>query len=132
MTWLTVLSFLRRVPNVVWLALALIAGAGYYGHWSFNRGVLSERTAQLAARAKELAAEIERANKDEASAGLAKAELDDYVSRELPAIEAGTHDAITTIRTIYKDRPVPVGCERPEPVRLSIQDRIDQANRAAR
>lgn len=136
MILLAVKTFLKGVPLNVWLTLAavvlLVVGAGAAYRWSFNRGADYQRAACVAQRAAEVAEAVERAEKAEQDSAEARAELHAYLSRELPKIEERSNDVIERVRTVYKDRPVPVGCERPADVRGLLQDRIDQANAAAR
>lgn len=127
-----ILDILRRLPLWAYLVLALILSHGPAAWWAYKKG---QQVAQAEYAAEKLAAIAEaqqRAEKAEQAAGLAEAALAAYLSLQQAEIEAARNDSIETVRTIYKDRPVPAGCERPEPVRRLLQERIDQANAAAK
>lgn len=129
---LRLVDILRAVPLWAYLAVALVAGYIPLGYLAYQKG---QQVAQAQYAAEKLAAIAEvqkRAEKAEQAAGLAEAALTAYLSRHQAEIEAARNDSIETVRTIYKDRPVPAGCERPEPVRRLLQERIDQANAAAK
>ena len=54
----------------------------------------------------------------------------DYLAAQKPAIEIRTHDTITKIREVYRDKPMPAVCVRPDSVRDSLNAARDSANAA--
>ena len=137
MIWLSVVwKVLTGVPRNVWLTLGaclllLVAVGGAY-RWSFNRGAASERAACMVERAKDVAAANAAHDRAEKAAADARSELQAYLSRELPKIEAESHDAVERIRVVYKNNPVAANCVRPEPVVRLLGDAIERANRSAK
>lgn len=134
MTWLSwkaIAGFLGSIPRGVWIALIVLGLLAGYGCWAYGLGADSVRAEFEAKRAAEIQAAVAKAQHDAEATQEARARMFATLGWTLPKIEARTHDTITQIRTVYKDRPVPVGCDRPESVRRLLQTRIDQTNAAA-
>ena len=131
MTWLAVMSALRRIPSAVWIALLGLGLllAGY--RWAYQRGADAERSVYEAERASEIAAAVERARKDEQAATQARAEMLARLGWVLPRIEGQTHETIERIRIVYRDRPVSAECDRPDDVLSLLAEAVDGANRSA-
>ena len=72
-------------------------------------------------------AAVEVNRRDEHSAE-ARTSMLDYLAAEKPAIEIRTHDTITKIREVYRDKPMPAVCVRPDSVRDSLNAARDSAN----
>ena len=111
-----------------WLALGLVlyslALAVYFDH----NGASRERDrckANKADNQDKAAVEVNR--RDEHSAE-ARTSMLDYLAAEKPAIEIRTHDTITKIREVYRDKPMPAVCVRPDSVRDSLNAARDSAN----
>jgi hypothetical protein len=119
------------------LLLVLIAGAAVGVQlWSsarYNAGVQAGRDAVLADDGR-AAAQLyqQHAQLDEFSA-VATAALSQTLSTQLPAIQAAANATAVTIRTIYRDRPVPADlCSRPDGVQQALDAAVQRANAAAR
>ncbi|MBN8922336.1 MAG: hypothetical protein BGP10_12480 [Rhodanobacter sp. 68-29] len=114
----------------------LIAGAvierAHYGATRYAAGEMAGRDAVLADDARAAAQlQQQRAQLDQFSA-VAGTALHSFLGKQLPAIEAQSHASVESIRTIYRDRPVPADqCARPAGVQAELDQAVDAANAAA-
>lgn len=130
-----IVSILGGWRAAAFLALALMAiawgGAEHYhansAHAAF--AALQTQVADDQAKAQE-AARKESERKDSASSSATQSMID-YLGANLPAIETRTHDTIERIRTVYRDRPVPAVCQRPDSVRTELDAARARANSTA-
>lgn len=130
-----IVSILGGWRAAAFLALALMAiawgGAEHYransAHAAF--AALQTQVADDQAKAQE-AARKESERKDSASSSATQSMID-YLGANLPAIETRTHDTIERIRTVYRDRPVPAVCQRPDSVRTELDAARARANGTA-
>lgn len=104
-----------------------------YGTARYAAGVAAGRQAVLdddARAAAELQQHIDALNRASAAAS---ASMQLKLNVQLPAIEAKTHDAVTTVRTIYRTLPTTDAgaCRRPDGVQQQLDEAIKQANAAA-
>lgn len=117
------------------LALAFVAlaiGILRYGTHRYQLGVQDGRNAVLAADALAAAKAQQHSNDLAASSAAAGAQLQQNLGVQLPTIQEQTHEATETIRTIYRDRPVPIdGCSRPDGVQAQLDAAVARANAAA-
>ena len=131
----TIVALIGGWRAAAFLALALAAitwgGAEHY-HVNSAHAALATLQAQVAeagANAQTIArAESER--RDTAASSATQSMLD-YLGANLPSIETRTHDTIERIRTVYRDRPVPAVCQRPDSVRAELDAARARANGAA-
>lgn len=110
------------------LAAVELGLLAYVAHAIYAAGKESGTNAceALHARAAEQAA-VEVDRRDTASAAASGSMLD-YLAANLPRIEETKNATVERVRTIYRDRPVSVGCERP----AGVQDELDAARERAR
>lgn len=118
---------------VLLLAVAAVVSIGRYGAHRYAAGEQAGRNAVLADDARAAAQlQQQREQLDQFSA-LATTQLAHTLATDLPAVEASTHDTVETIRTVYRDRPVPVDrCTRPDGVQKQLDTAVARANAAAR
>lgn len=117
------------------LTAAVIGAAGVAiarygtGRYEAGRAVV---LADDARAAEQLHQQQDRLAALSAFAGL---DLQQHLDTQLPAIQGQTHDAVETIRTVYRDRPVPAGaaasCSRPDGVQQVLDAAVQRANAAA-
>ncbi|MGC1549087.1 MAG: hypothetical protein WA777_11210 [Rhodanobacter sp.] len=125
-----------RLIGVLLLALAMAWACfamAHYGATRYAAGVQDGRNEVLADDARAVAqAQLARDDLDAFSAA-AGHQLHQTLGVQLPAIQEQTHDTVEAIRTIYRDRVVPVDvCSRPDGVQAQLDQAIDRANAAAR
>lgn len=111
-----------------WLALGLVlyslALAVYFDHMGVSRE-RDRNTAAASAQKDQTAAKVD----EQAQASSeARTTMLDYLAAQKPAIEIRTHDTITKIREVYRDKPMPAVCVRPDSVRDSLNAARDSAN----
>lgn len=114
------------------LAAAALGLLAYAAHAFYSAGKEAGSNACEARHAKAAeaaAAEIER--RDTASAAASGSMLD-YLAAQMPKIEETKNATVERVRTIYRDRPVPVGCVRPDGVQAELDAARERANAAAR
>lgn len=104
------------------LALLYAASVLYTKAWEAGTNACE---AKHVAAAEKVAAEIDR--RDTASADASGSMLD-YLAAQMPKIEETRNATVERVRTIYRDRPVPTGCERP----AGVLDELDAARERAR
>jgi len=115
------------------VALAvLIALLAFAHHTVFEAGKAAGATACQEEHARAAAAARVETDRREVASSAATTDMLDYLRANLPPIEAKTHDAVERIRTIYRDRPVAVGCVRPDGVRAELDAARQRANATAR
>lgn len=105
------------------LAVAALALVAYAAHSVHEAGKEAGKAACLQERANvaaKTAVEVDR--RDVASASASDTMLS-YLAANMPPIELKTHEAAERVRTVYRDRSVPVGCTRP----AGVQDELDAA-----
>jgi hypothetical protein len=113
---------------VIALMLGIAVAIHHYGDTRFEAG-RNDVLASDARAATQLQQQHDQLNTFSA---LATTTLNQNLGTQLPAIQAHTNDAIETIRTVYRDRPVAdVACSRPASVQTSLDAAIDRANGAA-
>lgn len=109
------------------LGLAAWAAASIY-----NAGKVAGAADCEQAHAKAAAeAQAENTRREQASDAAASSILD-YLAAQLPIIETVRYETVDRVRTIYRDVPVPVGCERPDGVQAELDQARQRANAAAR
>lgn len=116
---------------IIYAAIASVGAIHAYG----DRREQAGRDAVLASDARaaqQLQAQHAALEHFSALAGTA---LQQNLGKQLPAIEATTHDTQETIRVIYRDRPVPAdpvaACSRPGSVQQALDAAVQRANAAA-
>ena len=79
------------------------------------------------------AAETARAEEARREAASAKAgtSMLEYLAANIPPVEIRTHETVEVVRTLYRDRPVPVGCVWPDGVHDELEAARQRANAAA-
>lgn len=80
--------------------------------------------------AAQAAARAESEHRDAASSSATQT-MTDTLGISLPAIEATSYAAIERVRTIYRDRPVAVACQRPDSVHAELDQARARANGTA-
>lgn len=124
-------KILRGIPWQAWVAVALALVVWRYGEARYDAGVADCREAVAAADAKASeAARAEERRQSDASAAATRAK-DERLNEKLPAIKNRTHEATERIRIVYRDRPVPAECKRPDGVREELEAARRRANAAA-
>lgn len=121
--------------GIALVTTALIAAGGFalkhYGDGRYEAG-RSAVLADDARAAEQLYQQHDRLNSLSAYAGL---QLQTQLDTQLPTIQGQTHDAVETIHTVYRDRPVAAGdtasCSRPDGVQNVLDAAVDRANAAA-
>jgi hypothetical protein len=112
------------------IALAVIA-AERHAVQRYAEGVQDGRNAVLADDARAAQQAQQAHNQLAAWSAAAGTALQSKLGTQLPTIQGQTHDTIDTIRTIYRDRPVPGDrCSRPDGVQAQLDAAIDRANAA--
>lgn len=122
-----ILTALALLAIVVLICVAV----AHYGERRFAAGVEAGRNAVLAddGRAQQQVHQAQEALQSLSAA--AGAHLHQSLATTLPAIQGQAHDTVETIRTIYRDRPVPVdGCGRPAGVQEQLDAAVQRANAA--
>lgn len=106
-------------------------GVAHYGAGRYEAG----RAVVLADDARAAEKLHEQHNRLTALSAFTGLELQHQLNAMLPAIQGQTHDAVETIRTVYRDRPVPddasATCSRPDRVQQVLDQAVDRANAAA-
>lgn len=98
----------------------------------YAAGVKDGRAAVLADDARAAAQLYQQRDQLAAYSALATGTLQQTLDTQLPAIQAATHDTAETIRTVYRDRPVPAdACSRPDGVQQALDASVRRANAAA-
>lgn len=112
--------------------LAALVGIIGWAAWSLYASGKAAGIAECQAERVEAAAKVQTAIdlRDQRTAE-ARTSMLDYLAAEKPAIEIRTHDTITKVRTIYRDRPIAGECIRPDGVSDALSEARDNANRAA-
>lgn len=114
------------------LLLAARAWLHSYGDARYAAGRTDGANAVLADDARAVA---QARTAQDAIANLAAAagsDLQRHLGTALPTIEGQTHDAVETVRTIYRDRLVPgAACQRPDGVQKQLDAAVARANAAA-
>lgn len=122
-----------EVIALLLLAIGALAGLHFYGAARYHAGVTAGRDGVLASDARAAASLWQQHAAIEQFSALATDGLQHDLGQQLPAIQGHTHDTVETIRTIYRDRPVPaVACSRPDGVQQALDQAVQRANAAAR
>ena len=109
------------------LAAALLAlGAWRASEWAAGIGE-ARCEARHAQAAQAAAAEVERRNTASAEAS---GSMLDYLAASMPRIEETINATVERVRTVYRDRIEPAGCERPAGVQAELDAARDRANAA--
>ena len=66
------------------------------------------------------------------TASVARVDMLDYLRVTIPPIEVKAHEAAERIRVVYRDRPLPGQCVRPDGVQAELDAARARANAAAR
>ena len=125
---------LSPIGRRVMAAVAIIAALWLAYQFVYQRGYHAMQLKCAAEATEALAHAAERqAERDAASAAATEA-TETRLAESLPAIEETTHEATERIRTVYRDRmvPVPADCQRPPDVLRELESARDRANAAAR
>lgn len=130
----TLQTYGRRIGAVL-VVLAVVAvcyAIAHYGTSRYSAGVEAGRNAVLADDARAVQQAQQARDALDAYSAAAGGRLQQSLGTALPIIQGQTHDTTETIRTIYRDRPVPaVACSRPDGVQDQLNAAIDRANAAA-
>lgn len=117
-----------RVYLTLGLCAALIAAGLWLDHRGYERGK-TDCQAERAESVQKVQAAIDL--RDTATAQT-RVDMLDMLRVTIPPIEVRTHDTITKIRTVYRDRPVdPGACARPDGVQTALDEARERANAAA-
>lgn len=90
-------------------------------------GLLECKSAQVVAVTKE---KVEQDRRDAVSAS-ANVSMLDWMLVQIPRTETKANETVERVRAIYRDKPVPVGCVRPDSVLAELSAARDRANAAA-
>lgn len=111
-----------------WLGLGAVLaliGAFLLGD---HMGVSRERDRNTAAASVQKDQTAVKVDEQAQASSEARTTMLDYLAAQKPAIEIRTHDTITKIREVYRDKPMPAVCVRPDSVRDSLNAARDSAN----
>lgn len=128
----TIVALLGGWRAAAFASLAILSLTwGISEHYRVNSAhaalaTLQAQVAEAEANA-QASARIESERRDTAASAATQSMLD-YLGANLPAIETRTHDTIERIRTVYRDRPVPAMCQRPDSVRAELDEARSRAN----
>lgn len=115
----------------VYLAVAFAAALIGAGLWIDHRGYERGKTACQAERAEAVEKVQTAIDLRDTRTAQTRVDMLDMLRVTIPPIEVRTHDTITKIRTIYKDRPIDVGaCSRPSGVQSALDEARGRANSA--
>lgn len=115
-----------------WLALAgaVVLAALVWRAYEWAVGIGVAKCELLHAQAAQSAAD-EVGRRDIASTAATGSMLD-YLAASMPKIEETKNAAAERVRTIYRDRPVPAVCQRPDGVQAELDAARERANAASR
>jgi uncharacterized protein HemX len=123
---------MTRLAIYAAILAGLILAVGVYGHWRYSVGQTDGRNAVLADDARDAQQRQDAQDWLSHLSTAATSDLSHTINSALPTIQGQTHDTVETIRTIYRDRPVPVDvCSRPDSVQQQLDQAVDRANLGA-
>lgn len=115
------------------LAISALAGVHFYGAARYHAGYAAGHDSVVASDAAAATSLWQQHAALDQFSAFATEGLQHDLGTQLPAIQGQTHDTVETIRTIYRDRPVPaVACSRPDGVQQALDAAVQRANAAAR
>lgn len=128
----TLYLYLAAALALVALIGSAVMGVHHYGAARYTAGVDDGRAAVMSDNAAAAANLYAQHDALERFSSLAGSALATTLATDLPAIEGQAHDTVETIRTIYRDRPVPADtCTRPDSVQQALNAAVQRANATA-
>lgn len=110
-------------------AVALALGVVWYAYATGRDHGAAACAADHARHAAQAQAAIDLRDQHAATA---RADMLDYLRVTIPPMETRTHETVERIRTVYRDRPLPAVCARPDGLQAELDAARERANRAAR
>jgi hypothetical protein len=124
---------MSRVYAYAIAALVIVATLGACAWKIYDHAYTAGMNACEAAHAKAANVAAVEIDRRDAAGAEASTTMLDYLRANLPPIQEKARDAIERVRTIYRDRPIPVdACVRPVGVQAELDAARQRANTAAR